>query len=172
MPGARSGERIWVTCAGRAWHLRSATAEDWIQAALSTDMSGVFPGLVADSDAAECFDLWFSVPDMHRRSLNVSRVALGRAARREWAWTYNLIQEVSRSWAYVNGPLVRQGVRADSTILPDWLDAAYTLLREFKDDKGRAALETTLSRTPQFAVAAGMTPKMSGRDDLLAFARP
>lgn len=172
MPSARSGERIWVTCAGRSWHLRRASAEDWIQAALSPELSGVFPGLVADSDAAECFDLWATVPDMHRRALNVSRVALGRAARREWTWAYNMIQEASGCWTHLNGMLVRQGVRAGSELLPDWLDAAYTLLRETKDDKGRTALDTALSRTPKFAVDAGITPRMSGRDELLAFARP
>jgi hypothetical protein len=116
-------------------------------------------------------DQWLEVPDMQRRCINVARVALGRASGREWYWAYNLILKCVESWPYINGMLVRQGVRADTEPLADFLDAAYTLMRELRDDKGRTALDSELSRIPKDAIASGIKPKMSGRGDLMAFAR-
>lgn len=105
---------------------------------------------------------------MHRRSTNVARVALGRASGREWHWTYNLIKECAASWPYLNGMLVRQGVHAGSETLPDWLDAAYTLLRELMDEKERKALDVRLRQVPK-GLTVAVRPAMSSRAELLAF---
>jgi hypothetical protein len=130
-------------------------------------MCGIFPGLVRGRDAADMMDLWLDVPDMQRRCINVSRVALSRESGREWFWAYNLIKECWGSWPYLNGMLVRQGVRADREPLADWLDAAYTLLRELLDEKARLALESRLRQVPRGVKAR---PVMSSRQDLMGFA--
>jgi hypothetical protein len=68
--------------------------------------------------------------------------------------------------------LVRQGIRADRVSLPDWLDAAYTLLMElYHDKKERTALDSRLQRIPKDALGS-VRPRFSSRDDLLAFAAP
>lgn len=140
-----------------------------MQAAISKDMAGIFPGLVEDEDGEQIFGLWMSEPDMQRRCINVSRKALERAGNREWHWSLNLIQEVQASWTQINGRLVREGVRADRVSLPDFLDAAYTLFAQLLPEKDFKAFETRLRKIP----AGGMSskPRMSSRADLLAFAK-
>ena len=170
MPSGRSAsDRVPVRCFGRSWLLRRASASEWMQAALSTDLAGIFPGLVADRDAGEIFGLWMSEPDMQRRCINVSRKALERAANREWHWTLNMIKEIQESWTHVNGKLVREGVRADTENLGNYLDAAYTLFAQILPEKEFKAFETRLRRLP----AGGFSgkPRMSSRADLMAFAK-
>lgn len=170
MPSGRSASdhRVPVRCFGRYWLLREAPASVWMQAALSEDMADIFPGLVADEDAEQIFGLWMSEPDMQRRCVNVSRKALERAGAREWHWTLNLIKEIQDSWTQLNGKLVREGVRADKTGLSDYLDAAYTLFAELLPEKEKKAFETRLRRLPAGGFAK---PRMSSREDLLAFAK-
>lgn len=131
-------------------------------------MSGLFPGLVRAADAERIFDLLLELPEAQRRCTNVARVALARASGREWSWSYNLIEECAKSWPYINGMLVRQGVRAVDEPLADWLDSAYTLLRELYGDKERDALESRLRRVPRGAVMPVKKP-MSTRAELMAF---
>ena len=107
---------------------------------------------------------------MQVRCVNVSYAALGRASGRDWLWSLNLIQECWDAWIQVNGNLVREGVRADDTDLADWLDAAYSMLLERLDKAGREALNLRLQKTPQ-GVSHLVTPPMSTRGDLMAFAR-
>jgi len=169
MPSARRSER--VRAFGRTFELRSTSADEWIEAVTSDDMAGVFPGMVRDSDAADLFGLWHTLPDMQRRCINVARVATSRVSGREWFWAVNLTNEALKSWPYVNGMLIRQGVRTDSTEFADWLDAAFTLLREVLDKDARKAFEARLRIVPRGAVGAGSPrPVMSTRADLVMFA--
>jgi hypothetical protein len=166
MPSAPESEQIVVTCIGRTWVLPARNAWDWILAVFDDDdLSRVFPGMIDDEDVEEMFEAWMVVPDMARRCTNVARVALGRASGREWWWAVNMIKEVLKSWTLINGALVRHGVRAGSTSLADWLDAAYTQLREMVDDKERSALEMRLRIPPR-----NVTTITSSREALLAFA--
>lgn len=166
MPSAPVSEPIVVTCLGRVWILPGHSAWDWILAVFDDeDLTRVFPGMVDDDDVEEMFVAQMTVADIDRRCVNVARVALGRASGREWWWTVNLIKEVLKSWTIINGYLVRHGVRASETSLSDWLDAAYTQLREMVDDKERAALEMRLKIPPRNTTAVITT-----RAALLAFA--
>lgn len=169
MPSA-FGDDLVVTCVGQPWRLKTVSAERWVKAVLVPEMAGVFPGLLRNKDTLRFFDLWDEYPDMPRRCMNVSMVALGRASRREWHWAYNMIQSAAQSWPQVNGLLVRQGVRADSESLHNWIDACYTLIMERKSDDEKATFDNILTRTPKFAIAAGVKPRMSSRAELLAFA--
>lgn len=132
-------------------------------------MAGVFPGLVADRDGEEIFNLWMSEPDMQRRCVNVSRKALERAGGREWHWSLNMVKEIQGSWTHLNGKLVREGVRADRTGLADYLDAAYTMFAELLKEKDFKAFETRLRRIPAGSFTA--RPRMSSRAELMAFAK-
>lgn len=161
--------RVPVHCFGRTWWLQDVPAFTWIMAYKSDEMSEVFPGLTDLDDAEDLYRLWLDVPDMRRRAENVARVAFGRASGREWYWAGNLVDESLKSWTYINGMLVRQGVRATETSLPDWLDASYTLMRELMDEKGRTALDIRLRRIPRDALTT-MRPTFSNRSALLAFA--
>jgi hypothetical protein len=173
-PGGDRFGRVGVRAFGRDWLLRDVPAIDWIMGASSHDLAGIFPGLVSDVDARAAVGLWLSgSDDLEIRHIRTGRVALERAGRREWTWTYNLIQECLGSWTIVNGTLVRQGVRADSENLADWLDAAYTMMRELyaTDKDAHTAFENRLKAVPKDALGT-MTPKMSGRAALLEFAAP
>ena len=135
---------------------------------MSEDMSAIFPGLVADKDARDLYQVWKTHDNVERRCRLTAQAALGRAAGREWHWAMNLIKESHQSWTYVNGKLVREGVRADQVPLHDWLDAAFTLFTEmYRADKNAAkAFEMRLRQIPMGAGAA----RMSNRADLMAFA--
>lgn len=169
MPSAFSDDLV-VTCVGRPWKLKAASADQWVRAVLMPEMAGVFPGMLRGSQALDFFDLWDQFPNMPRRCLNVSMVALARASGREWFWAYNMIETAAQSWPHVNGLLVREGVRADAESLHNWLDACYTLILERKNEEDRVAFENSLTRVPRFAIAAGVKPRMSSRAELMAFA--
>ena len=168
MPRGHGGDDVWVKCHGRYWKLRSVPASTWIQAVLSTDMAGIWPGLVRDRDAEQLYGLWLTEDDMQNRAALVSRRALGRAAGREWHWAHNLIKEIDGSWTWLNGLLVREGVRADQTGLSDYLDAAFTLFSEKLKPDDFKAMETRLRKLPSGIITK---PRMSSRDDLMKFAK-
>lgn len=140
-------------------------------AAGTDDMAGIFPGFVDDSDGDALFRTVLALPDMQQRCVNVSRRALERGSGREWHWTLNFVNEVKKSWPYLNGKLVREGVRADQTRFMDWIDAAYTLLLELTPEKEREALDRRLRRIPAGSAGTMPRPRMSTRAELLAFAK-
>lgn len=79
-----------------------------------------------------------------------------------------MIKEIEGSWTHLNGLLVREGVRATRTGLADYLDAAYTLMLNKFDEEKTKALDSRLRRLPSGLIAK---PKMSGRAELMKFAR-
>lgn len=179
MPSGPSDDtygRVLVRAFGRPWLLRDVPAIDWILGASEPTLGDIFPGLVDDTDARAAIEPWLASgadrSDVGLRCLRVSRVALERAGRREWHWTYNLIHESLESWSFINGLLVRQGIWADRTSLPDWLDAAFTQFLElYQEKKARTAFETRLRRIPKDALGT-VKPRFSSREELLGFAAP
>lgn len=167
-PASNRWGHVGVRAFGTYWQLLDVPASEWITAATTPDMAGVFPGLVDDAGVAELFDLLLREPDMRQRCVNVSRKALERAGNREWHWTLNLIKEIQGSWTHINGLLVRDGVRASRTSLDDYLDAAYTVFLEKLGEKESKAFETRLRKIPG---GFSSKPRMSGASDLKAFAR-
>lgn len=135
-------------------------------------MAGIFPGLLEDQHIGDAVRLSFTESDVQRRCENAARVALGKAAAREWTWTYNLIQESLGSWTQLNGILVRAGVRAGVEELPDWLDSAYTVFHEMLGSSQNewTAFQSRLRRAPKGVAVTRSQVKMSTRADLLAFA--
>lgn len=143
-------EHIQVAFAGRGWDLHAHTAADWLGAiAMDFDtLSGVFPGLVADEDVEAMSHLVMESGN-HAGMQEVARKVVQAAGGRDWWWTVNLARAAVGNWIYYNGFLVRQGVRADSIGLPDWLDACYTWLWERGDENQKAALDANLSLPPR-----------------------
>lgn len=142
-----------------------------MEAAVSTDMADVFPGLVEADDAAEMYGLWASEADMAARCARVSQRALGRASGREWHFALNLIKEIQGSWTHLNGLLVREGVRSGKENLADYLDAAYTVFQQRLDPDALKAFDARMRKIPTGSGAAYVKPAMSTRDQLLAFAK-
>lgn len=162
-----SGSRLTVTGFGRRWTVDNPPALAWIHAAMSEDMAGVFPGLVVE-DEQELLQAILTDPDFRIKCQRMAHALLGRGSGREWHWALNLIKESVGSWTHLNGKLVREGVRASSTSLPDWLDAAWTVFVELLDKNERKAFENRLRAIP--AIDGAVKPRMSTRSDLMAFA--
>ena len=167
MSAASRSDRLHVTGLGRLWTLDNPNALPWIHAALSPDMAGIFPGMVVDAEQ-DLFELLMSHPEANVRCQRMARVALGRAAGREWHWAHNMIKESVGSWTHLNGKLVREGVRASDTSLPDWLDAAWTVFMELFDKKEQMSFQNRLRSIP--ATGDMVQPRMSSRADLMSFA--
>jgi hypothetical protein len=168
MPSA-PGSDIWIRAFGRTWQLRDAPASVWMLGATSPDMAGIFPGLIRGRDAHAMNALWGSHRDVEARCRLAAQRALGYASGREWFWAYNLIKESYKSWTHLNGKLVREGVRADRTPLPDWLDASYTMFHELLHEE--AALKAFDMRLRQVPASSGaVAVAMSSKTDLMAFA--
>lgn len=145
-------EQIDISFAACTWRLEAVTAADWLGAlAMDFDgLSGVFPGLIGDDRLEEMLEILKDGAQEHSDTMQeVARKALAAAGGRDWWWTLNLARRVVGQWIYVNGFLVRQGVRADSTTLPDWLDACYTWLWERCDENQKTALDIELSIPPR-----------------------
>lgn len=139
-----------MSFAGSGWSLQASTAADWL-GAISQDfdnLSGVFPGLVSDEDLDRMSDLIRDVSQLDMMP-EVARKVVQAAGGRDWWWTVNLARKAVAGWIYVNGVLVRQGVRVDSTNLPDWLDACYTWMYERLDENGRIAMDIELGLAPK-----------------------
>lgn len=143
-------EQIHVAFAGTTWQLQATTAADWL-GAIAIDfegLSGVFPGLVADDDLDDMSQLLLD-PDLHEPMREVARKVVQAAGGRDWWWTVNLARRVMGQWIYINGFLVRQGIRADGIGLPDWLDACYTWLWEHRDENEKTVLDMELGMPPK-----------------------
>ena len=112
------------------------------------NLSGVMPGSVAENDIDAMYHLTMSDPDIERRWTNAARVAVGRAAGRDWWWAVNLARKAIGGWQYLNGKLLLSGVSARHMPLHDWLDACYMMLWTGCDDNGRTRLDTELSMLP------------------------
>lgn len=143
-------QRVDVVCFDVRWSLYPDRAYDWIGlvAADFDTLAGVFPGAVVDDQCERLFQLGLQHEDRDRRWANAARVALGRAAGRDWWWAANLIKRCIQGWPYINGMLLRQGVSAYTLPLPDWLDAAYMLMWQGCDDTGKVKLDLELQRAP------------------------
>lgn len=162
MPPVSGGDR--ATFAGLSWSLRDVDASAWVRA-LSTDidgLSGVFPGLI-DGGEDVMLALLIDMPDAEARRLLTARKVLGRGSGRDWWWTQNLVKRILGSWTYINGFMVREGVRAAEHSFPDWLDAAYTRLWEGLDEKARVRFETEmLMPPPGVQVTASLSEQKRG----------
>lgn len=143
-------EQIHVVFAGTSWRLQATTAGDWMAAIAYdfTNLSGVFPGLVCDEELDSMYEL-IRDQDQLARMPAIAQQVVQAAGGRDWWWTVNLIRKATAGWIYINGVLVRQGIRAGSTSLPDWLDACYTWMYERNDENGRIALDTELGLPPK-----------------------
>lgn len=142
---------VEVECFHRQWTLYPATAYDWLGlvGADLEHLTGVLPGGVAEDQCEEMLLLSMQFDDRDDRWANAARVALGRAGGRDWWWVLNLSRRCLQGWPYINGRLLRQGISARATPLPDWLDAAYMLLWEGQDDQGRTLFDIELNRVPR-----------------------
>jgi hypothetical protein len=155
-------QQIKVHYAGRQWALEASTAADWLGAIAADfdDLSGVFPGTISDSDIDPMLES-LKIVDNHAGIVDVARSVVQAAGGRDWWWTVNLTRKAVGSWIYFNGILVRQGVRADSIGLPDWLDACYTFLWEREDENAKVALDLELSTPPLgIGMSAARTRRM------------
>lgn len=109
----------------------------------------MFPGLLDPDDLDDMLYRLIGIPDSEQRCVRAARKLLQYETRMEWVIAWNLMRICRGVWLWINGVLVRQGVVADAMTLPDWLHAAYTLLYEGKDEKGRIAFESELMMAPR-----------------------
>lgn len=95
------------------------------------------------------FDLSLRHADIDHRWRNAARVAIQRGGGRDWWWTANLVRKCLESWTYVNGFLRLEGIRAEDTSFPDFLDAAYVLMWRNADESERQKLDLELKLMPK-----------------------
>ena len=163
-------DRVSVTVAGHRFALEATTASQWL-GAIATDIEGLYgimPGLVQDDDLDLMQELVDTHDDITTRWFYAARTALGRAGGRDWWWTWNLAGKALRTWIYINGILLRQGIDSRKMPLPDWLDACYTMLWQGADEEHRIKLDMELCLPPR-GVAVKRTPE-AAREMMQAFA--
>jgi len=162
-----NGDAVVVSLTSRNWLLEGHSALGWINA-ISADfdgLAGVMPGLVTPQARREMLDLYWADPDdITLRCGYASRKAVQYAGHRPWTWTVNLVQKCVGGWLYVNGMLLRAGIKATEVTFSDWLDAAYVTLWEGSSEDARKKLEIEM-RMPR----KGM-PMVMRKSDLEAFA--
>lgn len=149
MPSAPGFADLWIRALDSVWRIPGQPASVWLEALFgdTEHLSGIFPGLIDDADTYDMYNLAWS-EGFDARCERAARKALERAAGRDWVWAWNLMKLSAAGRPWINGRLVRQGVVASQVSLPDWLDAAYTLIYEAKDEAGRAALEQDMMIPP------------------------
>lgn len=143
--------QVRVVCFNREWTLYPDCAYEWLGlvAADMGQLTGILPGAVAMDQCEDMLRLALSFDDRDDRWANAARVALGRAGGRDWWWVLNLSKRCLQGWPYVNGQLLHRGVSARQLPYADWLDAAYMLLWDRQDERGRIMLDMELNRVPQ-----------------------
>lgn len=152
-------ETITVSFHDHLWPLQATSASDWLGAIAFdvTTLAGVFPGLIADEQLEDMFRMSLEA-DLSGKWFECAQQVLGWAGGRDWWWTLNLAKVCLGGWIFINGKLLRQGVSASTSTFPDWLDAAYTLLYESRDETDRMKLDLELSMRP-----AGVRVKQSAQ---------
>lgn len=142
--------QVIVTVAGHRFALIATTAAHWLGAiALDYEnLCGIMPGLIHDDDLDLMENLIEDHEDIETRWVNAARVALGRAAGRDWWWALNLSRHALGTWLYTNGMLLRQNVNSQSLSYPDWLDACYTLYWGNAKEEDQVKLDMRLSMPP------------------------
>lgn len=150
MPSEPSAD-LGVLALDRFWRIPAAPASTWLRAYDEDPdtLLGLFPGLIALDDAEDMLARLQRIPGSEDRCQRAARALLQRGAGMDWVIAWNLMRIVRGTWLWINGALVRQGVRAGTDTLADWLDAAYTLIYESRDQQGRLALETELTMPPR-----------------------
>lgn len=131
--------------------LEATTASQWL-GSIAMDqqgLAGVMPGLIADDDLQAMEKIMATCPDIEKRWLNAARMAVQRAGGRDWWWTLNLAKHALGTWIYTNGLLLRQNVDARTMILPDWLDACYTLYWQNAKEEDQMKFDLALSMRPK-----------------------
>lgn len=124
------------------------TAAQWVGAiGFSFDtLAGVLPGALADHDVEHVWEQ--QLPDTDDRLRHAARVAVSRAAGRDWWWAVNLTRKSLTAWPYINGKLLLANVSAQTLPFADWLDACYMMLWTNCDEKTRIKLDLELSMPP------------------------
>lgn len=142
---------IDVTALERRWRIPAAPASVWLNAFDGSPeaLLGLFPGLVNDDDLDDMLDRLIGIPDSEARCQRAARILLQRASGMEWVVAWNLMRISRGMWLWVNGALLKHGVNSHHATLADWLDAAFVLLYENKDEQGRVAFETELMMPPR-----------------------
>lgn len=152
--------QVTVDCFGMPWKLTPASAREWL-GVIGHDtetLSGIMPGSVHEDDVETMLVLSWQ-DDAAQRWANCARVALGRAAGRDWWWALNLAKKVLLAWPYFNGALLLRGVDAAVLGLAEWLDACFMLLWENSDEEGRLKLDIELQMLPR-GVAVRLSPEL------------
>ncbi len=150
MPSARSAD-IRITALERSWLIPAVPASVWLAAfdEAPETLTGLFPGLLDPDDLDDMLYRLIEIPDSQQRCQRAARKLLQYETRMEWVIAWNLMRICRGVWLWINGALLRQGVNSDELTLPDWLHAAYTLIYEGKDEKGRIAFESELMMAPR-----------------------
>lgn len=150
MPAASRSD-IRITALERFWVIPPVPAAAWLQAfdEAPETLAGLFPGLVDPEDLDDMLYRLIEIPDSQARCQRAARKLLQYETRMEWVMAWNLMRICRGVWLWLNGVLIRQGVNAAELPLADWLHAAYTLLYEGKDEKGRVAFESELMMAPR-----------------------
>lgn len=142
---------VTVRIAGHPFVLDADNASQWLGAiALDLeDLAGIMPGLVREDDLDAMARLMDEHPDIEDRWRHGARTALGRGAGRDWWWALNLATKSLKTWIYINGILLRQGVDAKKMPFADWLDACYSMLWQNCDEEHQLKLDMELSMRPK-----------------------
>lgn len=150
MPAEPSSD-LTVSALERHWRIPAAPASTWIDAfrAGQETLAGLFPGMIADTDLDAMLERLVDIPGSELRCKRAARMMLQRETRMEWVVAWNLLKICAGMWLWVNGALLKQGVNSHNVTLGDWLHAAYVLLYESKDEKGRVAFESELMQAPR-----------------------
>ncbi len=151
MLAVSASEPVGILALERGWAIPAVPASVWLEAyeRAPETLLGLFPGLLDPDDLDDMLYRLIEIPNSEQRCQRAARMLLQRGSRMEWVIAWNLMRVSRGVWLWLNGVLVRQGVNADTTTLPDWLHAAYTLLYEGKDEKGRIAFESELMMAPR-----------------------
>lgn len=142
-------QQVHVKAFSQQWLLVGETAYDWL-GCIGADLAGltgVFPGMVEETQLEMLYE-YILEDDFHDRCIRTARVAIGRAAGKDWWWALNLCKQILPGWSLINGIMLREGISSQHIGFADYLDAVYSLLWERSDKEGRMKLDVELSMMP------------------------
>lgn len=148
---AESSSELTVSALTRHWRIPVVPAVAWLNA-FSVDqdgLTGLFPGLISETDLDDMLDRLIAIPGSEVRCKRAARMMLQRETRLEWVIAWNLLKICQNMRLWINGALLKQGVNSHNVTIGDWLNAAYVLMYESKDEKARVAFESELTQAPR-----------------------
>jgi hypothetical protein len=154
---------VTVTVQGAAYVIEPHPASAWITAIVADPVTGVVPKMLRAADRLALIERMLTGDISDVDLIAARNEALSAATGRDWWVAVRLIGAMDSASGELYGRMLLAGIRADLPIAA-WCSAAYALIMDGRDEKGRTQVIFDLINPP-----AGVSPQEATGFDTIQF---